>query len=146
MSCAPPTLVKIQYLPACEAEQEGAIVLGYTEVSWDDLSGKTRQPWIASKSWRAFTDNEKIAAGLLGYNQTTWDNDSGSEPQPASAYKFWADLTTCTDSKDMFAHDVYLYSCCLHSSLRSMLKSGTMRRNVHPMTYVFSDCVRNSNN
>ena len=92
---------KYKYILACEAERAGAIVLGYTQVSWDDLSGETRQPWAASKSWRAFTDNEKRAAGLLGYTETTWDNDSGSEPQPASAYKYWVDLTACTDGKGM---------------------------------------------
>ena len=77
-------------------------MLGYTQASWDNLSGKERQPWSASKSWFEFSDNEKAAAGLLGYTQMTWDNDSGSEPRPASAFKSWSELTVCDDGEDLY--------------------------------------------
>ena len=80
---------------ACNSEQAAAVVLGFTQVSWDDLSGQEPQPWSMRKSWVELSGNEKSAAVLLGYTQTTWDNDSGSEPQPASAVKNWTDLTAC---------------------------------------------------
>ena len=80
---------------ACNSEQAAAVVLGFTQVSWDDLSGQEPQPWSMRKSWVELSGNEKSAAVLLGYTQTTWDNDSDLEPQPASAVKNWTDLTAC---------------------------------------------------
>ena len=77
-------------------------MLGFTQVSWDDLSGKEAQPWSMSKFWRELSVNEKSAAGLLGYTQTAWDNDSGSEPQPLSGVKRWAELTTCSDGEKSY--------------------------------------------
>ena len=74
-------------------------MLGYTQVSWDNLSGKERQPWSSLKAWYELSLNEQAAAGLLGYSQTIWDNNSGSEPQPASAVKSWAELTACIQSE-----------------------------------------------
>ena len=71
------------------------MVLGYTQVSWDNLSGQERQPWSSNKVWAELTDNEKAAAALLGYLPPTWDNASGNEAQPASANKDWAELTAC---------------------------------------------------
>ena len=82
-------------LLACDSEQAGAVVLGYTQVSWDNESGDEAQPWASNKQWRGLTENEKAAAALLGYTETTWDNVSGNEAQPASGDKSWAELTAC---------------------------------------------------
>ena len=76
------------------------MLLGYTQVSWDNLSGKEQQPWSSIKSWAALKSYEIAAAMLLGYTATTWDNESGSEVQPASADKSWGELTACGDGKD----------------------------------------------
>ena len=84
---------------ACDSEQAAAVVLGFSQVTWDNLSGEEEQPWSSSKAWYELSTNQKAAALLLGYRQTTWDNESGSEPQPASAAKSWAELTTCVESK-----------------------------------------------
>ena len=86
---------------ACNSEQAAAVVLGFTQVSWDDLSGQEPQPWSMRKFWAQLTANEKAAAVLLGYTQVSWDNDSGLEPQPASAVKSWAELTACADGEDL---------------------------------------------
>ena len=83
---------------ACKSEQAAAASLGYTQLSWDNLSGKEQQPWSLSKSWALMTVNEKKAARVLGYTQISWDSVSG--PQPASMYKTWAKLTTCKKSED----------------------------------------------
>ena len=72
-------------------------MLGYTRVSWDNVSGKEAQPASAAKYWAELTSAEEAAAKVLGYNENIWDNDSGSEPQPPSAAKDWAQLTTCDD-------------------------------------------------
>ena len=80
---------------ACNGEQAAAVVLGYTQASWDNLSGEEKQPWSASKAWHELSTNQKAAALLLGYTQITWENESGSEPQPVSATKSWAELTAC---------------------------------------------------
>ena len=76
-------------------------MLGYTQVSWDNLSGKEQQPLSYLKFWTSLSANEKAAAVMLGYTQVSWDNDSGLEPQPASAVKNWAELTACADGKDL---------------------------------------------
>ena len=75
-------------------------MLGYNQVTWDNLSGQEQQPASALKYWASLTENEKAGAALLGYNQTTWDNESGSELQPASEDKFWLELTACEVGKD----------------------------------------------
>ena len=79
----------------CNSEQAAAEALGYTQVSWDNLSGKEKQPSSIDKHWSELTDKEKAAAVVLGYSATSWDDESGSEPQPASADKHWAELTAC---------------------------------------------------
>ena len=79
-------------------------MLGYTEVSWNDLSGKEEQPWSSIKYWASLTANEKAAAAVLGYTQVSWDNDSGSVTQPASAVKTWALLIACTDGEILLFH------------------------------------------
>ena len=81
----------------CNSEQVAAGILGYTQVSWDNESGKEQQPVSADKAWAALTQHERSAAMVLGYTRATWDNKSGSESQPASADKHWAELTACGD-------------------------------------------------
>ena len=76
-------------------------MLRYTQVSWDNLSGKEQQPLSSIKFWASLSANEKAAAVMLGYTQVIWDNDSGLEPQPASAVKNWAELTACADGEDL---------------------------------------------
>merc|ERR550537_790057 len=48
---------------ACKSEQSAAEVLGYTQVAWDNVSGKEPQPSAALKYWAELTDKEKAAAG-----------------------------------------------------------------------------------
>ena len=83
----------------CNSEQKAAQVLGYTQVAWDNASGKERQPASADKYWANLTDSEKAAAVVLGYNGTIWDDESGSEPQPVSAIKYWDELTSCGEAE-----------------------------------------------
>ena len=74
------------------SEQAAAEVLGYTQVSWENLSGIEPQPASLLKSWSELTHSERVAAVVLGYTGKVWDNESGSEQQPASFYKSWAEL------------------------------------------------------
>ena len=76
-------------------------MLGFTQLSWDNLSGKETQPYSSIKYWAALTENEKAAAVVLGYTQVSWDNASGSEPQPALFVKIWTELTSCADGEDI---------------------------------------------
>ena len=86
-------------LSGCEhnSEQVAAEVLGYTQVSWENLSGNEPQPSSHKKSWSELRHSERVAAVLLGYTGKVWDNESGSEPQPASADKQWSELSPCAD-------------------------------------------------
>ena len=93
-------------MSACIGEKAAAVVLGFTQVSWDNLSGKEQQPSSSSKSWAALTEAETAAAVLLGYSQTTWENDSGSEPRPASTSKSWSELTTCATGESSYSTSV----------------------------------------
>ena len=83
----------------CEhnSEQVAAEVLGYTQVSWENLSGNEPQPSSHKKSWSELRHSERVAAVVLGYTGKAWDNESGSEPQPASADKQWSELSPCAD-------------------------------------------------
>ena len=74
--------------------------MGYTQVTWDNLSGREQQPWSSIKSWYALTASEKAAAAVLGYIQPMWDNRSGSERQPVSFYKHRDQLTACGDGEE----------------------------------------------
>ena len=82
-------------LAGCNSEQAAAGALGFTQGSWDNLSGQEKQPTSSDKYWTALTQHEQAAAIALGYTKTTWDNMSGSEPRPASASKGWSELTSC---------------------------------------------------
>ena len=86
---------KAEPLTGCNSEQAAARVLGFTQVSWDNLSGQEKQPISFDKNWMALTQHEQAAAIALGYTKTTWDNMSGSEAQPASVDKAWSELTSC---------------------------------------------------
>ena len=81
---------------ACNSEQDAAAVLGYTQVIWDNESGKEKQPASAKKYWAQLTDAEKAAAVVLGYTGGTWDGKGG---KPESANKYWAELTSCGRSR-----------------------------------------------
>ena len=83
----------------CKSERAPWQVLGYTELSWNDMSGKEQLPWTSIKYWSSLTANETAAAVALGFNESTWDNDSGSEPQPPSVAKKWSELTACADGE-----------------------------------------------
>ena len=68
--------------------------MGYTQVSWDNESGKEKQPSSAKKRWDKLTHLERVAAVVLGYTGSMWDK-GGKKHQPASASKYWAELTSC---------------------------------------------------
>ena len=68
-------------------------MLGYTQVSWDNLSGNEPQPAPSNKVWSELTHSERVAAVVLGYTGKSWDNESGFEAQPASVDKQWAELS-----------------------------------------------------
>ena len=72
-----------------------AKVLGYTQIAWENLSGKETQPSSENKTFAELTHGERVAAVNLGYTGKTWDDESGKEKQPASEDKFWAELATC---------------------------------------------------
>ena len=75
-------------------------MLGYNQVSWDNLSGKAQQPWSSIKNWASLTQDERGAAYLLGYTQKTWDNLSEKEKQPDSYYKKWNELAECGEGEN----------------------------------------------
>ena len=108
-------------LPACIGcvnEQVAAGVLGYTEVSWDNFSGKEPQPSSADKYWAQLTDKEKAAARVLGYTGKIWDNESGAETQPTSASNYWADLRVCGENcLILYPPLIGLLSRCLSGSI-----------------------------
>ena len=62
--------------------------MGFTQVSWDNESGKEPQPASSSKSWADLTAVEKSAAAVLGYSQPSWD-----DPWPAVPENRFAELT-----------------------------------------------------
>ena len=80
----------------CASQQKAAEVMGFNQVTWDNLSGNEVQPdsW-SNNYWSELKRSERAAAVILGYNQITWDNDSGSEPHAFSNNKHWSQLTSC---------------------------------------------------
>ena len=79
----------------CDSERTAAGLLGHTQASWDNISGKEKQPSSAGKYFAELTHYQRVAAVTLGFTSTTWDNKSGKEKQPAS--KYFAELTTCSE-------------------------------------------------
>ena len=102
----------------CVSERAAVMVLGYSQVSWDNESGEEQQPVTQFLSWAALTDDEKAAGTLLGYNATRWDNVSRSEAEPAVVDKSWSELTSCADG-ECACMDMYL-TCCSVSSSENM--------------------------
>ena len=89
------------------SEQSAAEVLGYTQVVWDNMSGKEpKRTELYGTTfltiWARLTFKERAAAHVLGYTEKIWDNKSGSEPQPASASKPWSKLTVCGERVDAY--------------------------------------------
>ena len=74
----------------CKSEQAAVIALGYTKLSWENKSGKEKQPSSADKGWDELTDREKAAAARLGYTGKMWDN----EEVPPAMEKEWDELTS----------------------------------------------------
>ena len=72
----------------CLSERAAAQALGYTQASWDNLSGNEAEPASADKLWSALSKKEKEAVLVLGYSQLAWDN-----PWPAAGDKYFAQLT-----------------------------------------------------
>ena len=104
----------MRLLSVCDSEHDAAAALGYTQVSWENLSGQEQQPYSSFKSWSLLRDDQKAAAAVLEYNQTNWDNKSGMEPQPTSVLKSWAELTVCDDGEDSLSQPLglsYLLVC-----------------------------------
>ena len=85
----------------CVSERAAWQVLGYTQRSWDNFSGREQQPWASIKYWSSLTDNEKAAAESLGYTETSWNNLSGKEPALASGNKRWSELIACPNGTDL---------------------------------------------
>ena len=80
--------------PGRTIEEWAAVVLGYTQASWDNKSGRELQPSSSQKYWTQLTIQERAAASALGYTQCKWDK-GGEENKPASGNKSWAELTAC---------------------------------------------------
>ena len=53
--------------PGCISEQRAERALGFTQASWDNLSGEENQPSSWKKYWAELTDKEKAAAVVLEY-------------------------------------------------------------------------------
>ena len=79
----------------CNSEQAAAKELGFSQLSWDNKSGKEKQPASFDKYFKTLTHKERLAAVVLGYTGTNWDNDSGSELQPISRDMSWSKLEAC---------------------------------------------------
>ena len=77
----------------CFGEQGAAAVLGYTQVSWDNLSGKEKMPHVHNSFWAQMPEHEKAAARALGYTQKSWDDTNAKQP-PANT-KWWHELKAC---------------------------------------------------
>ena len=99
----------------CGSEQDAMRVLGYTQASWDNLSGEEQQPWSSIKYWSSLTPNEKEAAVVLGYTEMTWHyvfsmgrHILGKAPlEPLSAIKYWDELTPCGEGENAGCHSVH---------------------------------------
>ena len=86
------TQLLVVCMPDCDSEQDAARALGFTQRSWDNESGRERQPASEDKAWLQLTQRERRAATRLGYNQRLWDWLEPAQ-QPASAGKGWSELS-----------------------------------------------------
>ena len=91
--------------------QQAAVLLGYTQVSWDNASGKEAQPASASKKWGDLTAQEKSAATVLGYKCASMCSTiSVTKKTP------WSDLTVTAGEDVCFIAFVLVGSnglCCI---------------------------------
>lgn len=76
------------------SEQAAATLLGYTQVSWDNLSGEEKQPDSMDMDWEELSERERTALDVLGYTRKKWED----EEEPASMTKGWANLTSSGDT------------------------------------------------
>ena len=95
-------------LSGCDSEQAAAKMLGFTKTSWDDVSGKEKQPSSEDKAWYQLTHSERMAAVRLGYREKSWDNESGKQKKPYSDSKHWSELTTCGE-EHIYIYISYIY-------------------------------------
>ena len=72
--------------------------MGYTQITWDNLSGNEHEPSIVDKYWSEMTAQEKAALTVLGFTAKIWDNYSGREEPPASWEKSWTRLSVCGEN------------------------------------------------
>ena len=89
-SIDPPTHLRLTALAATItvlSQQQAPTLLGYTQVSWDNNSGKEAQPASASKKWIDLTAQEMSSATVLGYTEQTWSTIS------VTRKALWSDLT-----------------------------------------------------
>ena len=134
----------------CDSEQVTAGILGYTQVSWDDVSGKTKQPRVEDKTFAELTHEERVAAVALGFTGKTWDNESGKEKQPSTDDKNWSELTACGEyCISTFRMCSPLLSVCHHafpSHSRSLLGIASDCDNVWNMALVVAYSLALQNN
>ena len=103
----------------CTNEQAAAGVLGYTQVSWDNKSGKEKQPSSSKKHWGDLTHSERVAAVALGYTGARWDK-GGKKDEPASAEKYWAELNACQPATQPPGKGLVMCACILSFMSNSM--------------------------
>ena len=92
-------------------QQEAAALLGYTQVSWDNASGKEVQPETASKKWTDLTTIQKSSALVLGYNEKTWSTISKTKTTS------WSALTTGSTGEEYVRHLVVALNFCMQVKL-----------------------------
>ena len=68
--------------------------MGYTKTSWDNESGKEKQPSSSDKGWDELTALETAAAETLGYTRKMWDEGK----DPPSMDISWDQLKKCGDA------------------------------------------------
>ena len=91
-------------------QKQAAILLGYTQVSWDNTSGKEAQPTSASKKWTDLTTVEKSSATALGYKEQAWGTVSVTKKTP------WSALAMLTGAGMFFVANVSVdhnVLCCI---------------------------------
>merc|ERR1711937_1014140 len=71
--------------------QQAAALLGYTQVSCDNVNGKQNHPKSTSKPWTGLTATQRAAAMVLGYAEQKWSKISHSKAK-------WSSLASTTSS------------------------------------------------
>ena len=83
-----PNADAVEFMSDCKDERQAAQMLGFNKNSWDNVSGKEKQPKSSSKIWEDMTIDEKTALVVLGYDRHSWDHRT-----PFVLYKYWGELT-----------------------------------------------------